>query len=883
MPDQATLETPPLDERAYRLPRTVVPERYELTLTPDLHAFTFRGEESVALRVVEPVREIQLNALELEIDEAYLTNSAGDRLEATVTLDEEQERATLALAETAARGAWTLHLRFRGILNDKLHGFYRSTYRDSEGTEQVIATTQFEATDARRAFPCWDEPDFKAVYAVTLVVDEGLMAVSNAGEVGRTPADDGKVAVRFADTIKMSTYLVAFIVGRLEATDAVDVDGTPLRIIFVPGKRNLADFALEVGSFVLRFFAGYYGIPYPGDKLDMIALPDFAAGAMENLGAITYRETALLVDKETASHGDLERVADVIAHEMAHMWFGDLVTMSWWNGIWLNEAFATFMEMLAVDAFKPEWQRWMSFSLGRDAAMLTDGLESTRAIEFPVRAPDECRGMFDILTYEKGAAVLRMLEQYLGGPVFQRGIGQYLEAHKYANTETSDLWDAIEEASGEPARKIMDSWIFQGGFPVVSVELAQADGTRKQLALNQRRFRYLPDSASTSVRWQVPIMLRLGGMQGSESRKLLLGEERASVELREQVDWIVANEGGHGFYRVRYAPELLRSLTANLENLSAVERFNLVTDTWASVVAGSTPIADYLDFAKLFGAETDRNVWVALLGSLGYLHRMATPEVRPRVQAYVRDLVGPSVERLGWTPRAGETELVGQLRGTLISSLGTLGEDELTRAHAKVLHAAYLEDRAAVARDVAPAVIAIVADAGGVDEYELFVRRYSDAPTPQEEQRYLFALASFRDRDLVGRTLELALPPPGAEGAAGAAGQAQVRTQNAPYLIGSLLQNLVGGDVAWTFVKEHWDEIMERFPDNAHVRMLAGITALSTPELADDVAQFFTTHTVKEGAKTLEQHLERLRINRAFREREAGNIARYFERSGGAT
>jgi puromycin-sensitive aminopeptidase len=862
VPESATAQAAPPDERSYRLPKTVLPERYELTLAPDLSAFTYTGEERVAVRVNEPVSEILLNAAEdLEIYEAALTNAEGTRLTGTVTMVPEEERARIALSGTAALGAWTLELKFNGILNDKLAGFYRSTYTDANGEQQIIATTQMEAVDARKAFPCWDEPEMKAVFSVTLIVDDGLMAVSNGQQVSETPLGNGKKAVTFADTIKMSTYLVCFVVGKLEATDAVDVDGTPLRIIFVPGKRHLADFALEVGAFTLRFFADYYGIPYPGDKLDMIALPDFAAGAMENLGAITYRETALLVDTNTASHADLERVADVIAHEIAHMWFGDLVTMKWWNGIWLNEAFATFMEMLAVDAFKPEWQRWNTFSISRSSAMLTDGLRSTRSIELPVRWPEECESMFDILTYEKGAAVLRMLEQYLGAEEFQKGIALYLKSHEYGNAETTDLWDAIEEATGEPSRRIMDSWIFQGGHPVVSVAKTD-DG--KGLTLSQQRFRYLASDDDTSVRWQVPVMLRVKTADGLETRKVLLDDASTTVDFGAPVDWVVANERGSGFFRTRYTPDLLTAMTASLQDgLSPVERFNLVSDTWASVTAGLTPVTDFLALARLFTNETDRNVWVALLGGLEVLNRYLAPADRPKLQALVRDLVGPSVARLGWERQAGEADLTAQLRGTLIATLGTTGEDPAIQARARELHAAYVNDRSAVDRDVVPAVIAITAHTGTAADYELFWSRYKAAATPQEETRYLFNLASFPDRGLLQRTLDAALT-------------SEIRTQNAPFLIGSAMGNLEAGELAWRFVKAHWDEMVARFPDNTHVRMLAGITALSTPELVEEIEEFFSVPRVKQGQKTLDQHLERLRINLAFRQREGSKLASYF-------
>jgi puromycin-sensitive aminopeptidase len=471
----------------YRLPANVTPERYDLTLTPDLKAFTFAGTEIVAIAVHEATAEVVLNALELEIESA-VAERVGKSLAAQIDLEPARERARLRFGEALDPGAWTLRVKFRGVLNDKLHGFYRSQYTDAAGKVHTVATTQFEATDARRAIPCWDEPALKAVFAVTLVIDGGLTALSNAGIKSERKLDNGKKEVVFKDTIRMSTYLLAFIIGEFEATAPVDA-GTPMRVVHVPGKRALTGWAEQIGAFSLKFFADYYGLPYPGDKLDLIAIPDFAAGAMENLGAITFRETALLADEHTASRAELERVADVVSHENAHMWFGDLVTMRWWNGIWLNEAFATFMEMLAVDAWKPNWKRWESFGVSRGAAMAIDALKSTRSIEYTVLSPEDCRSMFDVLTYEKGAAVLRMLEQFLDAEVFRKGISGYLKKHQYNNTETGDLWDALEEASGKPVRSMMDTWIFQQGFPVLSAA-PTADG--RGLKITQGRFFFAP-------------------------------------------------------------------------------------------------------------------------------------------------------------------------------------------------------------------------------------------------------------------------------------------------------------------------------------------------------------------------------------------------------
>ena len=487
----------------YRLPRSAVPVRYNVELAPDLAAATFDGVVEIEVDVVEPLDELVLNAIELDINEVRVDGS-----DVQWHLEPATERLVVSPPGGLQPGRVVLAVSFAGVLNDMLRGFYRSTYRDDEGVERVIATTQMQATDCRRAFPCWDEPDFKAVFAITLVVDPDLLAVSNTAEVERSDHPDGRVAIRFADTMVMSTYLVAFVVGPLEATAPVDVDGIPLRVVHVPGKSHLTDFGLDVGAFCLRWFQDYYGIDYPSDKVDLLALPDFAAGAMENLGCITFRESLLLVDPATSTMGEQQLVADVVAHELAHMWFGDLVTMRWWNGIWLNEAFATFMEIAACDAYRPDWGRWTLFGLERSAALETDSLESTRAVEYEVRSPRDCEGMFDVLTYQKGGSLLRMLQQYLTPERFQDGVSHYLRTHAYGNTETGDLWDAIEATSGEPVRRMMDSWIWQPGYPLVTASL-EGD----EVVVRQERFafdeRTLEEDVAPTT-WLVPLHVRAG-------------------------------------------------------------------------------------------------------------------------------------------------------------------------------------------------------------------------------------------------------------------------------------------------------------------------------------------------------------------------------------
>jgi puromycin-sensitive aminopeptidase len=854
----------------YRLPRGVVPRRYDLRLEPDLVTHTFTGEETITVDVAEATADVWLNTAELALTAVRAENAGGERVGGIAAVDDEAERSHLTFERPLAAGAWRLHLAFRGTLNDKLRGFYRSTYKDPSGGTHTIAATQFEATDARRAFPCWDEPDFKAVFAATLAIDPALTAVSNTAIVEER-LEAGRKIVRFADTIRMSTYLVAFVVGELEATDPQAVGPTPLRVWCVPGKRRLAAFGQAAGAFTLRFFEEYYDLPYPGDKLDLLAIPDFAAGAMENLGAITFRETALLVDEAAATHAEQERVADVVAHENAHMWFGDLVTMSWWNGIWLNEAFATFMEMLAVDAWKPEWHRWTSFGVSRAAAFSVDGLWNTRPIEFPVRAPRDADAMFDVLTYEKGASVLRMLEQYLGADVFRDGVRRYLRKHALGNADTIHLWNALGEAANAPIPTVMDPWIFQPGFPLVSVRL---EG--ETLVLTQQRFTYLPEPPpplpwkaaprvdTATHRWQVPLQLRLDGAAGPRPQRLMLGEAEARLPVPRGFAAVLVNEGGHGFYRVRYTGELQERLLARLpDGLAPIERFNLVSDTWAAALAGLVPVAQYLDTATRFRGERDRNVWAILLGSLHTLNRMIRAEDRPHLERFVRALIGPIVAELGWTPRPGESELVRQLRGDLLRAVGTLGNDGAVQARAAELYARALADPGAVDPNVLPALIAVLAHGGGEARYAEFVERFRSAATPQEEQRYLYALTAFRARGLVEQTLAKTI-------------NGDIRTQDAPFVVRSLLMGVDARDMAWSFVKAQWDTMDRLYPKHGLRRMCEGVTGLVTPDLERDVHAFFAARTIDLGGRTLEQYLEQLRIAVALREREAPAVARYL-------
>ncbi len=897
-----------LDESvSYRLPRSVVPEHYDLHLEPEIEAGTFSGTVGSAVNIQSETNEVLLNCLELTIGSAKAIDDKGKELIAKTALDADNERLKLSFSKALKPGLWHLQIEFAGILNERLHGFYRSSYTDASGLKHTLAVTQCEPTDARRVFPCFDEPDFKAVYKISVLVDRDVVALSNSPvqseklekskevaaplSAGKTRKSDkadkseksgkrskvsGKKLVVFKETMKMSTYLVALVIGKLEATEPVVVDGTPLRVWTPAGKTNLAAFAERVASASLSFFNRYYGIKYPGEKLDLVAVPDFMFGAMENLGCVIFRENALLLDEKTAAQPELERVADVVAHELAHMWFGDLATMRWWNGLWLNEAFATFMSMLAIDEWQPDWQRWNTFGVSRGQAFSTDGLLSTRPIEFTVRKPEDAEGMFDVLTYEKGASVLRMLEQYLGSENYRLGIGHYLNSHKYENTETTDLWDAIEEKSEQPVRQMMDSWIYQGGYPIIHA--AKEEGGKRWL-LTQHRFFYLPEEKRSHVkqesvsRYHVPIMYTAAFGKERVTGRVLLTGNSTEINLKNQADWLLLNAGGHGFYRCAYSDEELAALTKNLyANLTAIERFGLLSDLWASTLNGNLDLKAFFRHSYKFKKETDKNVWTVLLGAITYLNQIVGKGQRSSLKEYVSEIVLPALEEIGIVDEkasskkaASKDTVKEQLRGMLFACAGTLGENEAVIAEAKALYVRYKKSRTSVSPALAAAAVNVLAHNGDEAQYKDFVQQFKKATTPQEEERFMYALAGFRDKALLSKTLEKTL-------------NGEIRTQNAPYVVRSVMLNPWGRELAWNFMKANWDEMMKVYPEVMITRMCEGVTGLISEDLLLDVQSHFEQNHVKQGHRTISQHLEKLAVAVYFKTRERQTLERSWSK-----
>jgi puromycin-sensitive aminopeptidase len=844
---------------AFRLPRTIEPETYRIEIEPVVPSATFSGTVAIDVVVREAVDKIVLNAAELAVSDVEVRAADGTTISCAVSFVDELEQVVFRPPAELRPGSYTVSCRFTGTLGDKLRGFYRSTYTGPEGETQTIATTQFESVDARRCFPCFDEPDRKAVFEIALIVDPEVDAISNSPVVGIDQVG-GKRRIRFSPTMKMSTYLVAFVIGKLEATETVDVDGVPLRVVCTPGQKSLATFALEIGAFALRFFTDYFNIPYPGEKVDLVAIPDFAAGAMENLGCITFRDTALLVNEASAARTELERVADVIAHELAHMWFGDLVTMGWWEGIWLNEAFATFMETLCVDAFRPSWDRWVGFAPSREAALAVDGVHSTRPIEYPVGPPKEAEGMFDLLTYEKGCGVLRMLEQHIGPDVFRDGVRTYLKAHAYGNTVTSDLWDALEDASGAPVRDVMDTFILQGGHPLVSLHGDML--SQQPFALGP-----VPPGATSSIgsAWRVPVAVRAlpaGGEPGAPVRHLVLGTEDVSIGEAER-GLAVVNAGGWGMFRVGYETAHRLSLADHLTELTALERANLLADTWATTLAGLSSLREFLVLSSRLGTEPDPAPWAPVGGALVLCKRIAWPEHEDVLRHAVAELIGPTHRRLGFDSKPRESERTPSLRALAINLLGTVGADPEVRSEAaRRFDASPIGGGSGdvIPADIESAVLAVVAQLVRPGDYDALLARYRNASTPQEEMRSLGALAGFPDVELCLRTFDLAM--------------SEVRSQNGFSVLGALLANRVGNQAVWTRLTENWDAVIERFPKNAPPRILESLPALcADAAFAEGAIAFLDDHPLASGPRRVAQSAERLRVNVAFAARERPGLA----------
>lgn len=860
----------------YRLRGTVQPEKYTIELRPNLIAFTFEGEESITIRVLQPVKTIVLDAVDLKVASAAVTLPGGRTLTAAkIGHDEATQRLRLTYRTSIPKGRATLSLKFTGVLNDRLVGFYRSKYTTADGKEGYMAATQFESTDARRAFPCRDEPAVKATFELSLVIPNGMAAVSNTPIVREKDLGDGTRLVQFAETPRMSTYLLAFVVGPLEALEGKARTGTKIGVWALPDRIRHGRWALGEAARILDYLNEYYGIPYPLEKLDHVALQDFAAGAMENWGAITYRERILLFDPATSSAQTRQSIVDVIAHETAHMWFGDLVTMAWWDDLWLNESFASWMGNKAVDALHPEWNMWTQFLYFDTVHGLgLDGLRSSHPIEVTVKDPAEIREIFDEISYSKGASILWMLEQFLGEDVFRRGLRNYLRAHAYGNARTEDLWQALGEASGQPVRALMGTWVKQTGFPLVTVRIDRKDGEAKA-TLSQSRFLYehIVGASDAKTRWKVPIRIARAGARDTVSFLMEKGTVTQSLGRGWRPaanDSIKVNAGQSGFYRVNYAPEewdrLRRAILAG--ELEVRDRLGLQHDAYALTHAGYVPATTFLELTSAYEGEDDATVWRTVAESLqGFETLIADEPYLGRFYGYARKLFQSVAKRSGWDPKPGEGHLDALRRTTVLSRLGHyLDHTSLDEASKRFQR--YLEDPASLHPDLRAVVYGLVAQEADEATYETLWDLERKAALQEEKVRLLAALTKPRNDRLLRETLVRSLSE-------------EVRSQDAVLAITGVATSRpsLGTGLAWSFIKDNWDELYQRYaPSGFLIRRLAQIPeAFTTPDRARDFEAFFKAHRAPEVRRTVKQSLEKIRVNAAWLKRNGEDLAAWFQ------
>jgi puromycin-sensitive aminopeptidase len=847
-----------------RLSTCVVPVRYNITLKPDLEARTFVGNEDIDISLTQSCKDIIIHSKDLHIQSVFVSTK-NKRVPGRVFYDEQSETILLSFEETVLKGKATLHFSFSGVLTDTMRGFYMSQYVVN-GEQRTMATTQFEATDARRAFPCFDEPSHKAIFDIHLIVPVGLTAISNTLPVTIAEHEAGYKMVSFASTPKMSTYLVACIVGDFEALEVKTKRGVLVRVLTVPGKVHQGAFALDVTVRCLEYFEQYFGIPYPLNTLDMIAIPDFSSIAMENWGAITFREIGLLVDEDNSSTATRQMVALVIAHELAHQWFGNLVTMEWWTHLWLNEGFATYIEHLAVDALFPEYDVWSQFATGMSGhglahALKLDALSTTHPVEVPVHHPNEIGEVFDRVSYDKGATVIRMLAEYLGEKDFRNGLRHYLKKHTYKNTQTEDLWDAFEHISKKPVRKMMSVWTGKSGYPLLTF----VKHPKKGISVSQKRFYSSVKSAQKSTDttlWPVPVATL--SIKGEKQHGLL--SKRTQV-IPENVDsWIKANARETALYRTKYEGALLGALVEPISTklLSPVDRLGIIRDLFALAQSGEVSTATVLEMVSVYKQETSYAVWVEIISGLRTILNLAhETSSYDALRSYSNEIISQCVETVGWDAVSGESHDTALLRSLVLGFASTIGNELVIK---EALFRYKNRKTTPIHPDLRGFVYATYVRMGGEKEFNEIYSAYSAESLHEEKLRYLHALGAVQNKKLIQKLLSMTLTD-------------TVRMQDRNGVFSTVLAGYTGREIAWNFLQKQWKRIGEAYGDGNHLlsRLVESLNRFTTKEAYKSIATFFKTHSAPSAERTVTQTLEQIDSNVRWLARDGKKIAQWLK------
>ncbi|GJQ68392.1 Psa [Trypoxylus dichotomus] len=853
-----------------RLPDTVKPKHYTLSIKPDLKAFTFEGQVKIEIEVVQPTDKIVLNALDLVIKKTTVENQSTSLTPININVSNEDETAEFIFEKQIEAGLYEMDITFDGEINDKMKGLYRSKYVNERGEDQYAAVTQFESTDARRCFPCWDEPALKATFDISLIVPPKLEALSNM-PVKKTTNMEDIVCYEFETTPIMSTYLVAVVVGEYDYVEEHSADGVLVRVYTPRGKKEQGLFALEVATKVLPYYKEYFNIAYPLPKIDLIAIADFSAGAMENWGLVTYRETCLLVDPQNTSAVRKQWIALVVGHELAHQWFGNLVTMEWWTHLWLNEGYASFVEFLCVNHLFPEYDIWTQFV--NDIyirALELDCLKNSHPIEVPVGHPSEIDEIFDDISYNKGASVIRMLHHYIGDQDFRKGMNLYLTRHQYKNTFTEDLWAALEEASKKPVGAVMSTWTKQMGFPVVKVTSKPSeDGAGYQLCLSQSKFCADGEQPSNDYVWMIPISVSTSKYPGKEVASTVLQSKEGKLFVPDvgPKDWIKINPGTIGYYRTQYPPDMLERLVPAVRDLSLppLDRLGLLDDLFAMVQAGHTSTVEVLKLMKAFEGEIDYTVWSSIsnvLTKLGVL--MSHTDAERHFIEYEKKLLLKVSQRLGWDAIEGETHLNTLLRGLILGRLAWL-DDETTANEAKKRFSNHIGVGPSLPADLRSACYKAVLRAGGQDTYDTLLKLYRSCDLHEEKDRISRALGAAKDVTLLSKVLEFAMSD-------------EVRSQDTVFVIMSVAMTRVGRKLAWQFFKDNWKELINRYQGGFLLARLVKFTTenFASEDMANEVEEFFKEHKSPGTERTVQQGVETIRLNAAWLKRDKDAIIEYL-------